>query len=71
MLLLPANDVRQQTFRLAFISDKIVVDEETPFKSLPAYRVELRDHLLGVLHPRHSAEDRDDVAKLALKWTPA
>src|SRR5215469_5097165 len=71
-LLLPGDQVRQESLHRLLVADEVVVDKvEMPAISDTVERVELGEHLLHGLDPRHTAVELDNVAELAIERTPA
>ena len=72
MPLLPGAHHREQARHLAAVADEVVVhEEERAARAARVEGVELRDHLVRGLHPRHASEQLDDVAELAAERAAA
>jgi len=64
--LLPGDDGAKDLLGGLLVADEIVVDQEDDPSSQAILRVNLRDHLGGLLDARPPAEDDDDVAEFTL-----
>src|SRR5262245_24037672 len=72
MLLLPFDEMRQESLHGLLVADQIVVDEvEMAAIAQGVERVEFRHYLLGRLRSRHAAIKFNNVAEFAGEWAAA
>ena len=71
MLHLPGGHLAQDLLDLSLVADQVVVNNKDDIDILSPERFEFLEDLLAGLDSRLPAKRHDDVAKLALKRTPA